>query len=281
MIESGIIPLASTPVSLPRRTAELLLGRVTLKRRLPSEAGGAVLFVSGRVGGMRYLLKPCRSWDPQLLRIAALLVKRGACIWDVGANVGLFSRAAAFHAGSNGTVVALEADSDAATLLRHSCRYREENHAKISVVPVAISDRCGFVTFDIAKRSRSSNAIHGFGSTQTGGVIESRILPSVTLDSVLGHFRPPDVLKIDVEGAELDVLNGGQRTLAEARPLIYCEVQGNTCLHVSKMLDELKYRVWDGHAFGTNAGNTNPSVQTCDILAIPVEKLGQIDLAHG
>lgn len=264
-----------------RRAAEVLLGPFVLKRSLPAEAGGAVLFVSGRVGGLRYLLKPRRHWDSELLRIAGLLVKKGSSVWDVGANVGLFSRAAAFHAGSDGVVVAMEADSEAVSLIRRSCRFRPDDHAKITILPVAVSATCGFVSFEIAMRSRSANAIHGFGSTQTGGVAESRTLPCVALDSMLEHFRPPDVLKIDVEGAELDVLRGGRRIIEVARPFIYCEVQGNTWVQVSELLERQGYRLWDARAFRGPTQDVGVSAETSDILAIPEEKIGQMVGANG
>jgi Methyltransferase FkbM domain len=43
-----------------------------------------------------------------------------------------------------------------------------------------------------------------------------------------GRIRPPDVVKIDVEGAELAVLGGMGSTLAERRPTVICEVDGET-----------------------------------------------------
>ena len=57
-----------------RRLAEVVLGPVVVRRRLPVESGGGVLIVSGKVGGMRYLLKPSSQRDPELLANACLLV---------------------------------------------------------------------------------------------------------------------------------------------------------------------------------------------------------------
>ena len=94
----------------------------------------------------------------------------------------------------------------------------------MTALPVAISDSVGFVSFSIAKRARAANSIQGYGSTQTGGVSETRTLPCVTLDSLLKHFPTPDVLKIDVEGAELGVLQGGSQLIDNVRPVIYCEL---------------------------------------------------------
>lgn len=271
-------PQAPTPFL--RRLAEASLGPLILKRHLPAEAGGAVLFASGAVGGMRYLFKRARQWDPELLLIASRLVKKGATVWDVGANVGLFSRAAAFHAGPDGIVVSIEADVDAVALLNRTCRHRAHNHAKNIVVPAAVSDQCGFVQFDIAKRARSSNAIMGFGSTQMGAITESRTLPCITLDSMLPHFRAPDVLKIDVEGAEVNVLKGSARTIESVRPAIYCEIQGDTWRETSDLLEARNYRLWDGSRFDDRSASAGVSAETCNLVAIPEEKVHLYMRAH-
>jgi len=140
-------------------------------------------------------LKPSEKWDPELLKIAKLLVKSGGVVWDVGANVGLFSKAAAVRAGPNGRTVSLEADIDAVALLNCTIRLPSKDHAEMTVIPLALGKSPGFVRFAIAKRARAANAIEGHGSTQTGGTLEIRTLPCVTLDSLLDHFPPPDVLQ--------------------------------------------------------------------------------------
>lgn len=258
-----------------RRLAELWLGPTVVRRRLPPEAGGGCLFASGKVGGLKYLLKPATRWDPELLGIARLLVRRGQIIWDVGANVGLFSSAAAFHAGPQGGVIAMEADLDAAVLLNRTARCQPPTHAAITVLPLAISDSIGFVRFSIANRARAANSIEGYGSTQTGGVAETRVLPSFALDNVLDHFPPPDVLKIDVEGAELRVLAGAERLLSQARPVLYCEVSSATRSEVTVLLEKFSYKLWDGSRFdGSLSGASD--VATENAVAIPQEKVAQV-----
>lgn len=259
-------------VGVVRRLTEVVLGPLTLKRRLPDTAGSGLVIASAKVGGLKYLLKNSDQWDPELLSIAALLVRTGQSVWDVGANVGLFSKAAAFHAGAEGRVLSIEADLDAVALLNRTCRYRLPGHADMTVLPVAISDSVGFVRFAIAMRARAANSIEGFGSTQTGGVKEIRTLPCATLDSLLAHFPAPDVLKIDVEGAELGVLRGAERVLGQSRPVIYCEVTDCTRAEVATLLQSSAYMLWDGEGFDGSSNSKRISDMTTNVVAIPQER---------
>ena len=270
----GASAVADTP--LLRRFAEVLLGPITLHRRLPKHAGGGRIVVNGKVGGLKYIFRPSSRWDPKLLDIAHMLVRTNASVWDVGANVGLFASAAAFHAGREGAVLAIEADFDAVALLNQTRKLHEPDHAPVTILPVAVSNSCGVVKFDIARRARATNAIQGFGSTQTGGVMETRTLPCATLDSLLAYFRAPDVLKIDVEGAELGVLRGASQVLGSVRPFIYCEVQGNTRDEAVALLTANGYRVMDGDQFDGDGVSLAVSDEASNLLAIPSEKMAKV-----
>ena len=256
-----------------RTVAEVLLGPLTIQRHLPASAGGGVIYASGRVGGLKYLLKPATAWDPELLRIAEALVRSGDSVWDVGANVGLFSRAAGHFAGPDGAVLSVEADVDAVRLLNHTCQLPAPGHAGMTVLPIAISEVTGFIRFAIAKRARAANAIEGFGSTQTGGVKETRVLPCFPLDTLLDHFRRPDVLKIDVEGAECMVLRGAATILRDIRPLIYCEVQDQSRVEVVELLEGQGYVLRDGVDYREGGDGTTVGVATTNLVGIPQERL--------
>ena len=68
---------------------------------------------------------------------------------------------------------------------------------------------------------------------------------TVTLDWLQERFRPPRVMKMDVEGAELAVLRGAVRVLSEARPAVLCEVYERQAGEVSLLLHEHGYRLFD------------------------------------
>lgn len=257
-----------------RRAAELLLGPITLKRRLPAHAGGGLMMVNAEVGGLRYLLKPSALWDPELIKVCNLLVHEKNVVWDIGANIGLFSLTAAAKSGPEGNVYAFEADADAVKLLHASNRLKHSSHAEITVLPMAIFSEVGFLKFSIANRSRSANYVSGFGSTQTGGAKEVRVLPCFNLDFLLDHFPAPEVLKLDVEGAELEVLKGATRMLSEVRPRMYCEVEGVSSAQFTDLMHRYNYSIWDGAVFDETSDSTSCSrAAAYNTVAIPREQV--------
>jgi len=229
---------------MPVRLAlERATHRLVVRRRLPPPFASARIYVSTE-GGLRYLGRTMAKVDPALLRLAAEFVRPGDTVWDVGANMGLFSFAAAVAAGPTGHVLAVEADTDLAGQLLRSAA-DNTRHASVDVLPAAVFNELSVARFHIARRSRSTNYLEGFGSTMTGGVRSTRLVPTLTLDWLAGKFPVPDVLKIDVEGAELAVLAGGARVLAHS-PAVICEVSAKNATAVSEILTGHGYTLYDG-----------------------------------
>lgn len=250
-----------------RALAESASRGVVLRRKLPKKMGGATLFVSPDAR-LRYWYPSLASIDPWLLDMAVELVSRGDVVWDIGANVGLFSFAAAGLAGPSGRVIAIECDPWLVSLLRLSAQTNRSGLAPVDILPVAASAAIDIQHFCIAQRGRESNHLDGCpppplhhrgkgdsrasnrldGYTPpsaTGGIREIQYVPTVTLDWLAERFPPPRVLKIDVEGAEEHVLRGGGRLLREARPVVLCEVSGQHCATVGHFLSECGYILFD------------------------------------
>lgn len=217
--------------------------RVVLKRRLPGPFPPVPLYVSPE-GGLRYMRRSLADADPSLLALVSEFVRPGTTVWDVGANIGLFSFAAAAAAGRDGHVVAVEPDTWLVELLRRSARL-EADRAPVDVVPAAVSQEVGLGRFHIARRNRATNYLDGFGTTQTGGSREEQIVPTLTIDILGDHFPWPAALKIDVEGAEVGALAGAARTL-EHKPIVICEVATENSKAIGDLLLNAGYRLYDG-----------------------------------
>src|SRR4030081_132617 len=95
-----------SPISL-RRWAEHFSRGIILRRRLPREFRNLPIYVSPEAG-LRYWRWDLGGVDPMLYRMARELVTAGSIVWDVGANVGLFSFSAAALAGRSGWGLAVE-----------------------------------------------------------------------------------------------------------------------------------------------------------------------------
>lgn len=208
-------------------------------------------------GGLRYL-GPLSRTDPMLLGLARRFVHSGASVWDVGANVGLFAFAAASRARS---VLALERDITLVRLLR---RTTAAQGAPVDVLPVAVSGARGVERFVIARRLRSTNHLEGVGTTMTGGIREQVIVPTVTLDWLATQFPLSDLVKIDIEGAELIALRQGQ-ALLERRPILICEVADEAADGVGQLLHGFGYTLHDGGRPGLPVVEPPP----CSTVALP------------
>jgi FkbM family methyltransferase len=206
-----------------RSLFEKMSRNLVLRRRLPPRLGGDLVYVSPDAA-LKYWRWDMEKVGKDLFDFAEEFVKPGDVVWDLGANVGMFTFAATFRAKAAGHVVAVECDTFLVDLLRRSSAVQSKDRAKVVVLPVAVSDAIGIVEFHIAKRGRQSNYLASSpGGSQTGGTRETVSVMSVTLDWLLDRLPPPRVLKIDVEGAEASVLRGGQRLLSGHKPIIYCE----------------------------------------------------------
>ncbi len=228
---------------LLRTSLEQVTHRFVIRKRLPRPFDDARIYASSE-GGLRYLRPRLTRADPSLLRLATEVIKPGDVVWDIGANLGLFTFAAAVATGPNGHVLAVEPDGVLVGLLRRSAAANRA-YAPVDVLPAAVADDLGVGRFHIAKRNRSTSYLDGFGTTQAGGVRATELVPTVTLNWLAARFPRPDVVKIDVEEAEVMVLKGGGDVL-RAHPTIICEVAGRNSATVRAILAAQGYVLYDG-----------------------------------
>ncbi|MCK9376089.1 MAG: FkbM family methyltransferase [Syntrophobacterales bacterium] len=162
-------------------------------------------------------------------RYEAALVQRlladDDVFWDIGANVGYFALVAATALDRRGQIVAFEPGENAYARLVENLALNSYHNVK--TFNVAVSDREGeavlHVSGDIAD---SSASLYEPGQTQAQG----QACRTVALDHFLaaGGLRPPNLIKLDVEGAELAVLQGARELLAHTPPLFLMEMEEKT-----------------------------------------------------
>lgn len=182
-----------------------------------------VRVVSGPSAGARWVVgaAPHGAWlgtlERSKLQHFVAHVRPGQTVWDIGANVGLYSVASSRAVGATGSVVAFEPmPPNLVFLNRHKQLNRLDN---LQIVTKAVFDHDGTVQM-ASGDSRSEFHISREGTTE---------VETIRLDvwSRKTRGRAPDIVKIDVEGAEDGVLAGGHEVLSQYRPLIYLALHGD------------------------------------------------------
>lgn len=228
-----------------RSAAERLSRGVVIRRRLPARFDRLPVHVSPD-SSLRYWWRSVGSAEADLLAWVDELVQPAGVVWDVGANVGVFGLAASCRAGAAGSVLLVEPDPWLAGLIERSAASLPKQAARAEVLALALAECAGTARFRIAARGRASNHLAAVeGSTQAGGSREEIVVPTESLDGLLAGRRAPTVVKIDVEGAELDVLAGGRDLLSRVRPLLLCEVDERNDDAVGRLLHSYDYDLLD------------------------------------
>jgi FkbM family methyltransferase len=253
-----------------RTIAERLSREVVVQRRLPRDFGSRRYYVSPDAA-LRFWNPLKRDFDHMLFDFARHFVREGDVVIDAGANVGLLAFAAAQRAGSSGYVIAIDADDWITALLRRSSQLRGSGEAEVQVISAALSREPGIASFSIAARGRAANFLTELGgSSQSGGSRDVRLVVTTTLDIVASHTRRPNVLKIDLEQAELLALQGATEVLSRDRPVMLCEIDSQWAAQVGALLSDHSYALFDAEA------NYRPTeLPTFNTVACPTERLTQ------
>lgn len=176
--------------------------------------------------------------EPLMQQKVAELLGPGLVFYDIGANVGFFSLIAARTVGASGAVYAFEPLAANADALAHNIAIN--GFENVELVRAAVASEPGRA---VLAETASSVQAH-LADFDTGVPTVATALVDVTsVDAaVRSGLRPPDVAKIDVEGAEVAVLEGMRETLAEHRPRLLCELHG-TAAAFCAFFDAFPYRL--------------------------------------
>lgn len=210
---------------------------------------------------VRFLYERARGLLERELSVAASVVRRGDHVADVGANNGLYTHVLA----KRGAIVeAFEPQPECVAVLRAYASYRRSGN--VQVHPVALSATAGIGTLHVPRGSESSPSASLRETADTDAVLEVMLEP---LDAF--EFFDLTFAKIDVEGAELDVLRGGAETLRRCRPLLLVEIeQRHHREPIAEVFEQIELFGYDG-AFLDGAGRLRPlsvfDVERCQLEA--------------
>lgn len=160
--------------------------------------------------GFSQVLEMGEVFEPAVIAALRDVVKPGMTVLDVGANLGYHTLLASKLVGPAGKVVAVEPE---ATNLEYLALNLKENAcANVTVLPYAAGEAASSMTLYLSPSSRSGHSL-----LPTDGGTKTQTVEVAALDDVVPPALQPDVVKMDIEGAEAMALRGMKRLVADPR----------------------------------------------------------------
>lgn len=268
-INSTFRDLFPTPHRWMRRVARYVFFEMSSRSHfwpaVPRTLEAERVWVHPRFVAMPLDVEPhVRRWQHEYLR-------PGGTFFDVGAYIGLHSLYASRLVGKQGKVIAFEASPANAFCLEY--HRRKNGLSQIEIIAAAVTDQPdGHLTFHLlnggASTSNSIQCGEAYASSQANQSVTDVTVPMTNLDQ---HARRhvPDLVKIDIEGAEMLALLGAAELMAGPRPPIILAAHptwlpdGGTPEQLIELLHSRGYEIFDAE------GRKAERLEFQDYLCLP------------
>lgn len=235
-----------TQNSLFRDAGKSLAATVLPDETIITVGNKSQMVVNPHIDGMHYYFG-YDDREPGIYRLMRTYLEGGMTFVDVGAHIGYYSLIAWEIVGTTGTVVAFEADPLNAARTRENV---DLNDAAITVEQLAVSDTEGQTQLFSGDRPTTHSIVES-----EADVTDS--VETTSLDAYFEDCEPPDMVKIDVEGAEGKVLAGMDQVLS-AQPAIILELHPrqlqDTGYSTDDLLEKLQGMGYQLHLVGADGG---------------------------
>lgn len=191
-------------------------------------------------------------YNREIVALLNRLIRPGMVVVDIGANIGEITLVAANRTTHSGQVIAFEPMARIAEQLEENIRENGLTWAK--AVRLGVSNRPGEAHIYQPFNSDSSEPNRGLGTLYPDEP-DARPSQTITLTTLDRYFEDHpverlDIIKIDIEGAELACLEGARNTLLRYKPAIVIEIQAATAANAGyKQSDILELLSDLGYAF--------------------------------
>jgi len=185
------------------------------------------------------------------------LVGQGDRVIDIGANFGLYTRFLSEMTGPSGEVFSVEPIPETFEILRSNVRRLKLTNVRIK--NIAFSNRPGSLSMEIPTYEEGGDNFYQARIVKAGNRTSFRRLSvrTATLDSLFFGGKPISFVKCDVEGHELEVVQGAQKTIRAFHPAWLIEISGNpdsdrsAARETFNLLEEHRYHpyIFDGEKF--------------------------------
>ena len=167
------------------------------------------LFVhdSGISSVLKVSARRVKTREQAFMSIIRKEVVAGMTVCDVGANIGFVTLLLCRLVGKKGKVYAIEPDPNNVKLLRRNIEVNGYKD-RVEIIEGCFSDRSGKIDFNL------SDKFSNLGSVKHTKHSSSKIrVPSFTIDTFFAKKRGPDFIKMDVEGHEIEIIDGALKEL--------------------------------------------------------------------
>jgi len=238
--------LAVAPEGLLRRAAGLRRRSPALARAVRRASAVDSRIRRGEAAGLRFNTFGTNAGyltgtkELEIERSFTALLAPGAVVYDLGGAVGYYTVIAARKVGPTGRVIAFEPLPANQEHLRHNVALNDFTH--VECLGIAVGETAGRAQLQLGRAHTQGRLAELPGTPASVGVgtIDVEV---AAIDDLIGAGRipPPSVMKIDIEGAEVEALRGAAATLRDHRPALLMEMHGRAA-EVAASLEPLGYR---------------------------------------
>lgn len=217
-------------------------------------------------------LKQDNIIEPELSYFFRSILKPGDSFIDIGANVGVLTVEVSELVGEKGCVIAFEPNPLAFIYLTKMLDLNQ-SYSNVRAFPLAIGGTKGVLQLSI--NESASSLMERSSLIQTDEYAETTDVWVNTLDNLIPETVTPHIIKVDVEGAELDVLKGSFNTIQGSKPIVCIEVHAlyfdNPKIFVKQIFDffdQIEYQCFnlikgtietmDGFLYDTGVSGFDP-----------------------
>ena len=195
-------PLLLIKALLTHLLRSLLKGRIKSKRI----SGSKMVLHYDKSQHLMFLGKKKIRYEKNIQHKLSGLIKFGDLIFDIGANIGQYTLFFSEGVGPDGHVVSVEPGKDNFKMLRFNVESNGCSNITTINAGIAAEEGDRVLYLDTLTGGRKSSFFaETMGKNYEG---KSENVPVMGFGSLLERFGTPDLVKIDVEGAESDVMNG-------------------------------------------------------------------------
>ncbi len=154
------------------------------------------------------------SYEAETVSVIQQILKPGDCVIDGGANVGFYTLMMAAMVGESGKVIAFEPETSNLNCLRQNL---SKYNYKAKIIAQPLWDKCERVTLHLNPLSPGCHSLSPYYSDSYANLE----MEATTIDT---WGLEPNLIKLDIEGAEIQALTGGIKTIFKHRPYLICEM---------------------------------------------------------